>query len=46
LEPRNIQPIYNPLFAPVMESFKSLSARPGLIALALLVVLAIIWLVI
>ncbi|GAL57292.1 flagellar regulator Flk [Pseudescherichia vulneris NBRC 102420] len=46
LEPRHIQPIYNPLFAPVMESFKSLSARPGLIAIALLVVLALIWLVI
>jgi hypothetical protein len=29
-----------------MESVKSLSARPGLIAIALLVVLALIWLVI
>jgi len=46
LEPRNIQPIYSPLFAPVMESFRSLSARPGLIAIALLVVLVLIWLVI
>ncbi len=40
-EARNIQPIYNPLFAPVVETFKTLSARPGLMFIALVIALAI-----
>ncbi|MRS91028.1 flagella biosynthesis regulator Flk [Enterobacteriaceae bacterium RIT714] len=44
-EARNIQPIYSPLFAPVMETMKSLSARPGLMFIALIVALALFWLV-
>ena len=44
-EVRNIQPIYNPLFAPVVDTFKTLSARPGLMFIALLIALAIFWLV-
>ncbi|MEG1211743.1 MAG: flagella biosynthesis regulator Flk [Leclercia sp.] len=46
LEVRNIQPIYSPLFAPVVDTLKSLSARPGLMLVALVVVMALIWLVI
>lgn len=46
LEVRNIQPIYSPLFAPVIETMKSLSARPGLMFVALLVALVLIWIVI
>ena len=44
-EVRNIQPIYSPLFAPVVDTFKTLSARPGLMFIALLIALAIFWLV-
>ncbi|MDY1036042.1 flagella biosynthesis regulator Flk [Lelliottia sp. CFBP8978] len=44
-EARNIQPIYSPLFAPVMDTMKSLSARPGLMFIALMVALALFWLV-
>lgn len=44
-EARNIQPIYSPLFAPVVETFRTLSARPGLLFIALLIALAIFWLV-
>ena len=44
-EVRNIQPIYNPLFAPVVDTFKTLSARPGLMLIALVIALAIFWLV-
>ncbi|MEZ6875109.1 flagella biosynthesis regulator Flk [Enterobacter sp. KBR-315C3_2022] len=44
-EARNVQPIYSPLFAPVVETFKSLSARPGLMFIALMIALAIFWLV-
>lgn len=44
-EARNIQPIYSPLFAPIVESVKHLSARPGLLLVALLVAFAIFWLV-
>ena len=39
-EARNIQPIYNPLFAPVVETFRTLSARPGLMFIALMIALA------
>ena len=45
-EARNIQPIYSPLFAPVVETMKSLSARPGLMFIALMIALALFWLVI
>ena len=45
-EVRNIQPIYSPLFAPVVETFRTLSARPGLMFIALLIALAIFWLVV
>lgn len=44
-DPRHLQPIYSP-FTPVIETVKSLSARPGLLFAALLVVLAIFWLVV
>ena len=46
LEARNIQPIYSPLFAPIIESVKNLSTRPGLFLVALLIAFALIWLVI
>lgn len=46
LEVRNIQPIYNPFFASVIEPFKNLSARPGLALFALVIVLVLLWLVI
>lgn len=45
-EARNIQPIYSPLFAPVVETLKSMSARPGLMFIALMIALAIVWIVI
>ncbi|MND94844.1 Flagellar regulator flk [compost metagenome] len=45
-EARNIQPIYSPLFAPVVETLKSMSARPGLMFIALMIALAIMWIVI
>ena len=44
-EVRNIQPIYSPLFAPVVDTIKSMSARPGLMFIALMVALALFWLV-
>lgn len=44
-EPRHIQPIYSP-FAPVIETLRSFSARPGLLFIALVVALLIFWLVI
>ncbi len=46
IEVRNIQPIYSPLFAPVVETFRTLSARPGLMLIALIIALAIFWLVV
>lgn len=45
LEVRDIQPIYSPLFAPVMETVKTLSARPGLMFIALMVALLLVWIV-
>lgn len=45
-EARNIQPIYSPLFAPVVDTIKSISARPGLMFIALMIALALFWLVI
>lgn len=44
LEIRNIQPIYSP-FAPLIDNVKALSARPGLMLIAIVVALALIWLV-
>ncbi|MGP3592264.1 flagella biosynthesis regulator Flk [Vagococcus sp. WN89Y] len=46
IEVRDIQPIYNPFIAPFIDSVKNLSARPGLLFLALLVALAFFWLVV
>jgi len=43
-DPRHLQPIYSP-FTPVIENIKSLSARPGLMFVALMIALAIFWLV-
>ncbi|XTZ40484.1 flagella biosynthesis regulator Flk [Salmonella enterica] len=45
LEVRDIQPIYNPFIAPIAESVKALSARPGLLFIALLVAFALFWIV-
>lgn len=42
-DPRHLQPIFSP-FAPVIETIKTLSARPGLMFVALLVALALFWL--
>ena len=42
LEARNIQPIYAP-FAPIITSMKSLSARPGLAFVVLIVVAILLW---
>ncbi|MEB2417381.1 flagella biosynthesis regulator Flk [Citrobacter sp. R-1.5.2] len=42
-DPRHLQPIFSP-FAPVIETVKTLSARPGLMFVALLVALALFWL--
>ena len=44
IDPRHLQPIYSP-FAPMIETVKSLSARPGLLFVALMIALAIFWLV-
>ncbi len=46
LEIRNIQPIYSPFVAPIIETVKSISTRPGLFFIALLVVAFLFWLVI
>lgn len=46
LEARNIQPVYNPFFAPFIEPIKVLSARPGIALIALVVVMLFFWLVI
>ena len=43
-DPHHPQPIYSP-FAPMIETVKSLSTRPGLIFIALMIALAIFWLV-
>lgn len=45
LEVRNIQPVYNPLFASIIEPVKNLSARPGLALFAFVIVLLLLWLV-
>lgn len=43
-EPYHIQPIYSP-FAPMIETIKSVTARPGLIFIALAVAFILFWLV-
>ncbi|MCK7562493.1 flagella biosynthesis regulator Flk [Citrobacter koseri] len=43
-EPHHIQPIYSP-FAPMIETIKSVTARPGLIFIALAVAFILFWLV-
>lgn len=43
-EPHHIQPIYSP-FAPLIETIKSVTARPGLIFIALAVAFILFWLV-
>lgn len=45
-EVRNIQPIFSPLFAPFAEPFKAMSSRPGLLLMAVLIVMFIFWMVI
>ncbi|WP_061709856.1 flagella biosynthesis regulator Flk [Pseudenterobacter timonensis] len=45
-EAQHIQPIYSPFFAPIVETFRTLSARPGVMLVALLIALAIFWLVV
>lgn len=45
LDTRYVPPYFNP-FTPVIESFKTLSARPGLLLIAACTVLAVLWLVI
>lgn len=44
-DPRHVQPIYSP-FAPVIETLRSFTARPGLMFIALLIALLVFWLVI
>lgn len=43
LEVRNIQPIFSP-FAPFIDNIKAMSARPGLMFVALIVVMLLLWL--
>lgn len=44
LEPLSIQPIYRP-FAPMIETVKICLRDPGLLFIALIIVLALFWLV-
>lgn len=46
LEVRDIKPIVIPFFAPAIETFKTLSTRPGLMFVALMIALLLIWIVI
>ncbi len=43
LEARNVQPIYNPFIAPFISPIKTLTARPGIAFIALLVVMILFW---
>jgi hypothetical protein len=45
LDTRYVQPIYNP-FTPFIENMKAMSTRPGLMLVALIVVMVLLWLVI
>jgi hypothetical protein len=45
LEVRDIQPIYSP-FTPFIDAVKTMSARPGLLLVALLVAMALVWILI
>jgi hypothetical protein len=44
LDTRYVQPIFNP-FTPFIENMKAMSARPGLMLVALIVVMILLWLV-
>jgi hypothetical protein len=44
LDTRYVQPIFNP-FTPFIENMKAMSARPGLMLIALIVVMILLWLV-
>lgn len=46
IEVRDIQPIYNPFIAPIIESVKNISARPGLLFIVLLIAFAFFWIVV
>ncbi|HKM98669.1 MAG TPA: flagella biosynthesis regulator Flk [Buttiauxella sp.] len=46
LETHNIQPIANPIWAPFIEPMKVVSARPGMALVALVVVMALLWIVV
>lgn len=45
IDPRNIQPLFTP-FPPLMDTFKSFTGSTGLVLMAFLIVLLLIWLVI
>lgn len=44
LDTRDVQPIFNP-FTPFIENVKTMSARPGLMLVVLIVVMILLWLV-
>ncbi|QHM94069.1 flagella biosynthesis regulator Flk [Kosakonia sacchari] len=44
IEVRDIQPIYSPFVAPIVETVKAISTRPGLFFIALLIVAFLFWL--
>ncbi|MDF7759817.1 flagella biosynthesis regulator Flk [Kosakonia cowanii] len=46
IEVRDVQPIYSPFVAPIVDTVKAMSMRPGLFFIALLVVMLLLWLVI
>ncbi|MFP2240270.1 flagella biosynthesis regulator Flk [Pseudescherichia vulneris] len=45
LDTRYVQPIFNP-FTPFIENLKAMSARPGLMLIALIVVMILVWIVV
>ncbi|MEZ2575182.1 flagella biosynthesis regulator Flk [Buttiauxella ferragutiae] len=45
LETHHIQPIASPIWAPFIEPMKVVSARPGMALVALVVVMALLWIV-
>ncbi|MDX6021980.1 flagella biosynthesis regulator Flk [Scandinavium sp. V105_16] len=45
LDTRYVQPIFNP-FTPLIENLKAMSARPGLMLIALIVIMILVWIVI
>nr|WP_283945958.1 flagella biosynthesis regulator Flk [Kosakonia sp. R1.Fl] len=44
IEVRDIQPIYSPFVAPIVETVKAISTRPGFFFIALLIVAFLFWL--